>query len=55
MELTENMINNSFPAEKRERCRLSDQARKLPLTSAKPDEIIDADFLHHFPKINKPF
>jgi len=31
---------------------ISIRATKLPLTSAKLDEIIDADFLHHFPKID---
>jgi hypothetical protein len=36
--------------------RISTPAQKLPLTSAKPNEIIDPDFLHHFPKrINKTF
>jgi len=34
--------------------RLPDRPKNLPLTSTNPDEIIDTDFLQHFPEIKKP-
>jgi hypothetical protein len=50
MELTEKMIHNPFPTERLQKDdRISAPVQKLPLTSAKPNEIIDPDFLHHFP------
>jgi hypothetical protein len=50
MELTEKMINNPFPMIKLHGvARILGLVQKLRLTSAKPNEIIDPDFLHHFP------
>jgi hypothetical protein len=54
MELTEKMISIPFHTKKQQKDgRISTSVQKLPLTSAKLNEIIDADFLHHFPIKNQ--